>query len=73
MWLWTRRDVSRSLLPAVGALVAACAYKALLLDALVNALALGVWTALAYKAAVTTALALLSLQIYIGVTAQDKY
>ena len=54
-------------------LAGVASYKTLLLDTLVNLFGLGVWTALAYKAAMTSALGLVSLQLYISVTANDKY
>lgn len=73
IYLGTRRDTSKSLLPFLVILVGIASYKTLLLDTLVNMFGLGVWTALFYKAAVTSALGLVSLQLYIGATANDKY
>ena len=43
-------------------------------DTLSHMLMFGVWTALAYKAVVTLCLAVVTLQIYLGVTALiEKY
>ena len=68
-----RREVNSALVPFLVVLAGVASYKTLLLDTLVNLFGLGVWTALAYKAAMTSALGLVSLQLYISVTANDKY
>ena len=68
-----RREVNPALVPFLVLLGGVASYKTLLLDTLVNVFGLGVWTALAYKAAMTSALGLVSLQLYISVTANDKY
>jgi hypothetical protein len=68
-----RRDVNKTLLPVLGALVVACSYQSLFLEALVHLFDLGAWSALVYKAVTTACLGLVTLQIYIGVTANDKY
>jgi len=73
IWLWTRRDVTKTLLPLLSGLVLACCYKGLLLDALVPFFGVGVWAALLYKAVVTGALGVIALQVYVGVTATDSY
>ncbi len=74
VWLWTRRDVQKSVVPVIVTLGAICSYKSLILDSLVQAFSLGVWTALAYKALSTVLLGLVTLQLYVGMTAlTDKY
>lgn len=73
VWLWMRRDVNKTVLPILALLMGVCSYKTLMLDSFVHFFALNVWTALAYKAIVTLCLGLITLQLYIGVTANDKY
>lgn len=74
VWLWTRRDVQKSVVPVLIVLGVICSYKTLILDWLVHAFALGAWTALAYKGIVTMCLGLVTLQLYVGMTAlTDKY
>lgn len=43
------------------------------MDTFTHLFALGMWTALLYKAVATLGLGLLTLQLYIGVTVHDKY
>lgn len=62
------------LTPVLVLLIALTSYKTLILDTLTHMLMFGVWTALAYKAVVTLCLAVVALQIYLGVTALiEKY
>ena len=74
VWLWTRRDIQKSVVPVLIVLAVMCSYKTLILDFIVDSFALGSWTALAYKALATLSLALVTLQMYVGMTAlTDKY
>jgi hypothetical protein len=62
------------LVPVLLGLFFLTSYKTLMLDTLTHLFACGVWTALAYKAIVTVCLAVVTLQIYLGVTALiEKY
>ena len=73
VWLWMRRDITKSVMPVLAVLVLVCSYKALLLDALVPVFGFGAVPALAIKAAVTLVLGLVTMQVYAVVTAGDKY
>ena len=73
MWLWLRRDVNKTLVPVLAVLMLACCYKTLLLDTITHVFSLGAWTALFYKAVTSAGLGLVTLQLYVGVTANDKY
>jgi len=62
------------LVPVLLLLFFAAGYKTLLLDTVTHLFTFGVWTALAYKAVVTMCIAVVTLQIYLGVTALiEKY
>ena len=74
VWLWTRREIQRSVVPVLVIVGLVCSYKSLILDWLVHGFALGAWTALVYKAISTFALSLVTLQMYVGMTSlTDKY
>ena len=74
VWLWTRRDIQKSVVPVLIVLGFMCSYKTLILDWIVDSFALGSWTALGYKGLATLSLALVTLQMYVGMTAlTDKY
>merc|ERR1712141_977954 len=74
VWLWTRRDIQKGIVPALAIVGLMCSYKSLILDWIVDSFALGSWTALSYKALATVSLALVTLQMYVGMTAlTDKY
>jgi hypothetical protein len=61
-------------MPILVLLFVLTSYKTLLLETLSHVLVLGVWTALAYKAIVTLCLAVVTLQVFLGVTALvEKY
>ena len=72
IWMWSRRDVSKSLLPFLSTLIVVCSYQGLLVETLVPLLGIGAWTALLYKALFTGGLAVVALQLYVGVTANDE-
>merc|ERR1719412_577027 len=74
VWIWTRREIQRSVAPVLIIVGLVCSYKSLILDWLVHSFALGTWTALVYKAVSTFALSLVTLQMYVGMTSlTDKY
>ena len=74
VWLWTRREIQRSVVPVLVIVGLVCSYKSLILDWLVHSFALGTWTALVYKAVSTFGLSLVTLQMYVGMTSlTDKY
>merc|ERR1719491_1647596 len=74
VWLWTRREIQKSVVPVLLIVGLVCSYKGLILDLLVHNFALGTWTALVYKAVSTFGLTLVTLQMYVGMTSlTDKY
>jgi len=74
VWLWTRREIQKSVVPVLLIVGLVCSYKGLILDLLVHNFALGTWTALVYKAVSTFGLSLVTLQMYVGMTSlTDKY
>eukprot|EP00096_Caligus_rogercresseyi_P003924 TRINITY_DN1781_c0_g1_i1.p1 TRINITY_DN1781_c0_g1~~TRINITY_DN1781_c0_g1_i1.p1 ORF type:complete len:241 (+),score=48.50 TRINITY_DN1781_c0_g1_i1:128-850(+) len=73
IWLWMRRDVPKSVVPVIIGLLVISSYKTLILDLFVHSFALGVWTALAYKAILTLCLGLITMQLYVGITAHELY
>lgn len=48
-------------------------YKGLLVSAAASVLQLGSWARLLQDAVITVCLSLVSLQLYLGVTSQDRY
>ncbi|GLH01090.1 Uncharacterized protein GBIM_07310 [Gryllus bimaculatus] len=66
VWLWSRHDLNRSLLPVVTAMLLLCAYKPLLLDVLGHVTHTGSWIALLLRAVFTLCLGVTTLQIYAG-------
>ena len=74
VWLWTRREVQKSIVPVLIIVCFMCSYKGLVLDWLVQNFDMGAWSALGYKAASTVGLSLVTLQMYVGMTSlTDKY
>ncbi len=74
VWLWTRREVQKSIVPVLVIVGLMCSYKGLVLDWLVHSFALGAWTSLLYKLISTLCLSLVTLQMYVGMTSlTDKY
>ena len=62
------------LVPVLLLLFITAGYKTLLLDTVTHLFCFGVWTALAYKAIVTVCIAVVTTQIYLGVSALiEKY
>ena len=74
VWLWTRREIQKGIIPVLVMVGLMCSYKSLVLDWLVHSFSLGAWTALVYKAASTFGLSLVTLQMYVGMSSlTDKY
>merc|ERR1712179_71315 len=73
IWLWIKRDVNKKVLPIIVFLIGISSYKTLMLDSMVTAFALGPWMALFYKTIMTLCLGVITLQLYIGITAHEKF
>lgn len=68
VWLWTRHDLNKALIPFVSAMLLLASYKSLIVD-LVLSQQMCSWTLLALKAVYTLCLALPTLKIYAGIAA----
>lgn len=66
VWLWSRHDLNRSLLPIVTAMLLLCSYKLLLMEIFVHATVSGPWIELLVQAIFTLCLGVTTLQIYAG-------
>jgi len=70
VWLYTRHDLQKSLLPVVLTLLALSCYRPLIVEILIHAVGLGSWTLLLCKGVFSGGVAMLALQLYLGL-AQD--
>jgi hypothetical protein len=66
VWLWSRHDLNRSLLPVVTAMLLLSSYKLLLMEIFVQAIISSPWVALLVRALFTLCLGVTTLQIYAG-------
>lgn len=66
VWLWSRHDLHKSLLPVVLSLLGICIYKPLILEFLITAAGVGPWVSLLVRAIFTLGLGATTLQIYAG-------
>nr|CAD7197802.1 unnamed protein product [Timema douglasi] len=66
VWLWSRHDLNRSLLPLVTAMLLVCSYKPVLMELLIYTTTTGPWLALLVRAVFTLCLGVTTLQIYAG-------
>ena len=67
VWLYSRHDLSRQLLPAVLILIGFHGYKPLICDLVSHVLGIYSWSLLLFKAAFSLILGLVVLHIYGGV------
>merc|ERR1719419_1582343 len=70
VWLYSRNDLQRSAVPVVITLLALSCYRPLIVEILIHAVGLGSWTLLLCKAVFSGGVAMLALQLYLGL-AQD--
>ena len=68
LWLWSRNDLSRSLLPVVAAMLLLLCYRPLLLHILQTLLVLNPWAVLVVNGVLALAAGLVALQMYLGMT-----
>jgi len=71
VWLYSRHDMHKSLLPVVITLLALSSYRPLIVEILIHAVGLGSWPLLLSKAVFSGIVGLIALQLYLGL-AQDK-
>ncbi|XP_034243265.1 transmembrane protein 147 [Thrips palmi] len=65
VWMWTRHDLKKSFVPIVTVLLLATIYKPLVMEYVVEVMAIGAWSALSLKAAVTILFGVITLQMYV--------
>ncbi|XP_067009720.1 BOS complex subunit TMEM147 [Anabrus simplex] len=66
VWLWSRHDLNRSLLPVVTTMLLFCSYKPFIMEMLVHVTKTGPWIVLLIRAVLTLCLGITTLQIYAG-------
>lgn len=63
--MWTRHDLKKSFVPVVTVLLLATIYKPLVMEYVVEVMAISAWSALSLKAAVTLLFGVVTLQMYV--------
>uniref|UniRef100_H2Z024 BOS complex subunit TMEM147 n=1 Tax=Ciona savignyi TaxID=51511 RepID=H2Z024_CIOSA len=66
VWVWTRKDLNRSLLPVVTSLLVLSVFRTVAVEFFVNVYSLHGWSFLMLKTVVTLAIAAVSMQLYAG-------
>ncbi|KAK0080041.1 hypothetical protein PV326_008407 [Microctonus aethiopoides] len=66
VWLWSRHDLKKGLVPVVIAMLLLTIYRPLLLDLLMSLLLAGPWSSLMIKAVTTLFMSGITLHIYAG-------
>ncbi|XP_015173152.1 PREDICTED: transmembrane protein 147 [Polistes dominula] len=66
VWLWSRHDLKRSLVPIVICMLLLTVYRPLVLDCLTSLLLAGSWSTLVIKALTTLIMGVITLHIYAG-------
>jgi len=73
VWMSTRRDLSKPVVPLLVALTLIASYKGLILDSLVPVFSFSAFPALAIKAGFTALVGFVTVQVYAVVTVNDKF
>ncbi|KAL2711692.1 transmembrane protein 147 [Vespula squamosa] len=66
VWLWSRHDLKRTLVPIVICMLLLTVYRPLVLDCLTSLLLAGAWSTLVLKALTTLIMGVITLHIYAG-------
>jgi hypothetical protein len=66
VWLWSRHDLKKTLVPIVYLLLLATVFKPVLFNTLLMTMGYSAWLRLALKAATTCVLGLITLFMYSG-------
>ncbi|XP_063975041.1 BOS complex subunit TMEM147 [Diachasmimorpha longicaudata] len=66
VWLWSRHDLKKGLVPLVVAMLLLTVYRPLILDLLVSLLLAGPWSSLLIKATTTLFMGAITLHMYAG-------
>ncbi|XP_008552104.1 transmembrane protein 147 [Microplitis demolitor] len=66
VWLWSRHDLKKSLVPLVISMLLLTVYRPLILDLLTSLLLAGPWSSLLIKAVTTLSMGVVTLHIYAG-------
>ncbi|XP_012945381.1 transmembrane protein 147 [Aplysia californica] len=70
VWLYSRSDLQKSSVPIVMALLALACYRPLIVEILMQTVGLGSWMLLLAKAGFSSAVGLISLQMYLSIPSQ---
>ena len=73
LWLWSRHDLSQSLLPVVAAMLLFLCYRPVILYILRVLLVLNPWLVLAVNMLMALVAGIVALQMYIGMTQKTEY
>lgn len=68
VWLWSRNDLNKSLLPVVVLALGLSCYRPVIVEVLVHAVGLGSWLLLLCKAIFTLLISSVAMQLYLGLT-----
>jgi len=66
VWIWTRNDLNKSLVPFVTVMLGLCIFRGLIVEVIVQAFALSSWMLLMCKGLFTLVISGLALQLYVG-------
>merc|ERR1719239_2150792 len=75
VWMWTKRNTTHGpgLTGVLSVVLGLACYKGLIVSGAATLLELGSWAKLVQDGLITSCLALVSLQLYLGVTSTEKY
>merc|ERR550519_2129676 len=75
VWMWTKRNTTHGpgLTGVLSVVLGLACYKGLIVSGAAALLELGSWAMLVQDGLITSCLALVSLQLYLGVTSTEKY
>jgi len=68
VWVWTRTDLNKALVPMVSFMLVACVFRSLIVDFISDVMMLNAWSTLLLKGLTTFISACFSLQLYVGFT-----
>ncbi|KAK3107743.1 hypothetical protein FSP39_021269 [Pinctada imbricata] len=72
VWLRSRNDLQKSLMPVVMSLLALSCYRPLIVEIITHAIGLGSWTLLSFKALFTGCVGVIALQMFLGLSGQSN-
>jgi len=69
IWLYSRKDLNRASVPVIILLLGLSCYRPLIIEVLIHMVGVGSWSLLVMKAVYTVVISILTLQMFIGLTA----